>query len=149
MKIARSNQNYLNYSSWIRNVILILFDLRQKKKIQDRKRDEKIHFRVFVTRYFFKQSIRNTDWPGYRLFLAFFFPGNFPPDGNPSPITENQAAPMKIFAIFFFLAKSIFTTCLKFAKKDVVVNFESLAALWSKPESTSPPIVVERASTLA
>lgn len=44
-----------------KKVILILFDLREKKKIQDRKRDEKIHFRVFVTRYFFKQSIRNTD----------------------------------------------------------------------------------------
>lgn len=74
-----------------------------RKKENSRSKKRRKNSFSFVTRYFFKQSIWNTDWPGYRLFLVFFFPGNFPPDGNPSPITENQAAPMKIFAIFFFL----------------------------------------------
>ena len=149
MKIARSNQNW----SWIRNVILILFDLREKKKIQDRKRDEKIHFRVFVTRYFFKQSIRNTDWnPLTVYFSCFSFLEIFLRMETLLQLPKIRLRRWKYLRFSFsspFLAKSIFTTCLKFAKKDVVVNFETLAALWSKPESTSPPIVVERASTLA
>lgn len=107
--------------------------------------EEKSNFapRVFAI---FLNRIRNTDWPGCPFISRVFLPsihGNFPPDGKHPPICRKSDCAGENICGFFSLSlsplpcKIYLHHVFKLAREDVVVNFQSPAALWLKAKSTN------------